>query len=180
MQKLKKIIPNALTLLRIIITPIAIYLGVKGHYKSLAILCVIVALTDFFDGKLARRWDVCSEFGARFDSIGDKVLSIGLLIVLILKNNIFLYLLIFELLIAIANVFIFIKTHIADSLLIGKIKTWVLYITLILGLINLFFPKIHILMNIGIYTSILFQGITFICYIKNYFALNGKKKISLT
>ena len=171
MNNIKKIIPNILTFLRIIVTPVAIFLGICGHYKILAIMCVILALTDFIDGKLARKWDVCSEFGARLDSIADKTLAIGLLIVLILKNNIFFYILILELLISIANITIFIKTNVVESLLIGKFKTWVLFITLILGLVNVFFPKIHILMNIGIICSIILEILTFFFYVRNYFLL---------
>ena len=178
MKRLKKIIPNILTLIRLIVTPIAILLGINSHYKILAILCVMVALTDFLDGKLARRWDVCSEFGAKLDTISDKALTIGLLIVLILKNNVFLYILIVELLIALINVIIFIRTHVTESLLIGKIKTWILYITLVLGIINIFFSKINILINCGIYLSLIFQTLTLFFYVRNYFLLKGKKKIS--
>lgn len=175
MQKYKKIIPNILTIIRLIITPLAIYLGINGQYKLLAVICIIVALTDFFDGKLARRWDVCTEFGAKLDTISDKTLAIGLLIILILKNKVFLYMLVLELLIAVTNLLIYIKTRVVESLLIGKFKTWVLYITLVLGIINIFFKKINILMNIGIVLSLGIQILTLFFYIRNY--LNGKKKI---
>jgi phosphatidylglycerophosphate synthase len=177
MKNFKKTIPNILTFLRIVITPIAIFLGIKGHYQILAIMCFIIAFTDFLDGKLARKWDVCSDFGAKLDAVADKILAFGLLIVLILKNNIFLYLLLFEILISLFNIFSFIKTNLTESLLVGKIKTWILFITLILGLINVFFPKIHILMNIFICLSIIFQIISFIFYVRNYFLIKGKKKI---
>lgn len=177
MKKVKQIIPNILTFIRLLITPIAILLGIKCYYKALTIICVIVAITDYLDGKLARKWDVCSEFGAKLDTVSDKTLAIGLLIVLVFKNNIFFYMLLLEVLIALLNIFIFIKTRVTESLLVGKIKTWILYITLILGLINLFFSKIEILKNIGIVLSLVFQILCLIFYIRNYFLIIGKKKI---
>jgi len=176
MKKLKKMIPNILTLSRIIVTPLIIFLGIKGYYEALAIICVIVTLTDCFDGKLARRWGVCSEFGAKLDTIGDKLLAISLLSILVVNKKVFLYLLIVETLIALVNVIIYLKTKVTNSLLIGKIKTWILYITLIFGVINIFFSKIHIMMNIGIVLSLIFQILTLVSYIRDYYLLITKKK----
>lgn len=175
--KIKKCIPNLLTVLRIIVSPIAIYIGIKGYYKILAMMCAVVAFTDFLDGKLARKWDVCSEFGAKLDTIADKILAGGLLIILILKNNVYLYLLIFEILITIINLITYLKLHVVESLLIGKIKTWVLFVTIVLGLVNVFFPTIHIIMNIGIILTIIFQILSFFFYIRNYFLFTKKKRI---
>lgn len=176
-MKIKKIIPNILTIIRIIVTPIAIYLGLKGNYKALAIMCIFVSLTDFLDGKLARKWHVCSELGAKLDSIADKILAIGLLIILILKNNIYFYILILEILITLVNVITFLRANVVESLLVGKIKTWFLFITLILGIVNIFFPNIHILMNIGIVLTLIFQTLSLIFYIRSYFLYTGKKKV---
>lgn len=176
-MKIKKIIPNILTIIRIIVTPIAIYLGIKGNYQALAIMCIFVSLTDFLDGKLARKWNVCSELGAKLDSIADKILAIGLLIILILKNNIYFYILILEILITLVNIITFLKSKVVESLLIGKIKTWFLFITLILGIINIFFSNIHILMNIGIVLTLIFQILSLIFYIRSYFLYTGKKKV---
>lgn len=176
MQKFKKMIPNILTFSRIIVTPLIIFLGIREYYKVLAIICIIVALTDCFDGKLARKWGVCSEFGAKLDTIGDKLLAISLLSILVVNKKIFLYLLIFETLIALINIIIYLKSKVTNSILIGKIKTWILYTTLIFGVINVFFPKIHIIMNIGIVLSLIFQFLTLVSYIKNYYVLVTKKK----
>jgi phosphatidylglycerophosphate synthase len=45
--------------------------GVAFQYASLAMLLVI-ELSDFFDGKLARRWKVTSESGYMLDAFGDR------------------------------------------------------------------------------------------------------------
>ena len=91
MNQLKKYIPNILTLSRIILTPLIVYLGLTNHINILIGIAIVVALTDYFDGMLARRWHVVSSLGAKLDAISDKVLAIGLLIILIYKNHAFFY-----------------------------------------------------------------------------------------
>ena len=99
-KDMKKYIPNFLTLSRLLVTPLIIYLGLNNHLIILIIVAVFIALTDFFDGYLARKWQVTSDFGAKLDMIADKVLALGLLILLIMKNHLFLYVLILESIIA--------------------------------------------------------------------------------
>ena len=84
---MKKYIPNILTVARIIVTPIIILLGLTEHVWLLIILAIIIALTDTLDGYLARKWNVVSTFGAKADVLADKILAIGLLILLIFGNN---------------------------------------------------------------------------------------------
>lgn len=177
MQKFRKIIPNILTSIRLVVIPFIIVLGLKNNYEYLAVVGAIVALTDFFDGKLARKWGVCTEFGARLDSASDKLLAISLLIILIFKNNIFVYMLIFEILIALINLIIFYKTRASHSILSGKIKTWALYITIILGIINIFYDKIRSFVMVGFLITIILQLLTFISYLKNGVRVYSKKKI---
>jgi len=50
------------------------------------VLFVLVALSDFFDGYLARRWKVSTAFGAIIDPLADKALALGLLGLLSMKN----------------------------------------------------------------------------------------------
>ena len=47
---MKKYIPNILTLSRLLVTPLIIYLGLNNHIITLIIIAVFIALTDFFDG----------------------------------------------------------------------------------------------------------------------------------
>ena len=105
MNQLKKYIPNILTLSRIILTPLIVYLGLTNHINILIGIAIVVALTDYFDGMLARRWHVVSSLGAKLDAISDKVLAIGLLIILIYKNHAFFYVLILECIIAFLNLY---------------------------------------------------------------------------
>ena len=173
---MKKNLPNILTLSRLLVTPLIIYLGLNNHFIILIIVAVFIALTDFFDGYLARKWQVTSEFGAKLDMIADKVLALGLLILLIMKNHLFLYVLILESIIAIVNIYIFFKSKYANSLLVGKLKTWFIFIAIILGFLNILFPNLTISINIFAYITMIIQIITLFSYIRFYFKRKKEKK----
>lgn len=86
-----KWIPNVLTLLRIGLTPFIIwfvYYALKPDENyireinaSIAfVLFSVAAVTDWFDGYLARRFDAASELGAKLDLWADKILVFGVLL----------------------------------------------------------------------------------------------------
>ncbi|MDU5269175.1 MAG: CDP-alcohol phosphatidyltransferase family protein, partial [Varibaculum cambriense] len=87
--KWRQIIPNALTIARIILVPIFIALMIMQHLRgsvsllmvSLVVFCV-ASYTDHLDGKLARRWKVVSDFGKLVDPIADKALMISAFVLL--------------------------------------------------------------------------------------------------
>ena len=63
---MKKYIPDLLALFRIFSAPVILYLLlIDGSSEGLmlvpAIVAFIAAWTDFFDGRLARKWDVSSK-----------------------------------------------------------------------------------------------------------------------
>ncbi|MCW2255207.1 CDP-diacylglycerol--glycerol-3-phosphate 3-phosphatidyltransferase [Providencia alcalifaciens] len=70
-------IPTWLTLFRVILIPffvLAFYLPVSwGPFVS-AFIFVIAAVTDWFDGYLARLWKQTTKFGAFLDPVADKVM----------------------------------------------------------------------------------------------------------
>lgn len=53
-----------------------------GMYKTTFVLYVLGAISDWFDGYLARKYDVCSKLGGVMDHIGDKLLVCNTLIML--------------------------------------------------------------------------------------------------
>lgn len=65
-------IPNTLTGFRIVATPFALYFYSTGNFILCAIIVLIAALTDFFDGYLARKLNQCTDFGALLDPVADK------------------------------------------------------------------------------------------------------------
>lgn len=81
---LKKMnLPNKLTLLRMIIAPIYLALmlaSFEHHFLVSAIVFGIASLTDFFDGKLARKYNQITVFGKLCDPVGDKMLFLAALL----------------------------------------------------------------------------------------------------
>jgi len=85
-------LPNALTLSRIFIVPLLVvvlltpvsenWLGVPRYILGVAIF-VAAALTDYFDGKIARRRQQVSKLGKLLDPIADKLLISAALISLV-------------------------------------------------------------------------------------------------
>ncbi len=77
-------LPNSLTVLRILFSPILFYLileaGSFSDYVVVYYLFVIAALTDVYDGKLARSQKNITTFGKLLDPIADKFLLAATLI----------------------------------------------------------------------------------------------------
>lgn len=71
-------LPNILTIFRIVITPVIVWFligfdGLTLHMVAF-VLFFIASLTDLFDGMLARKLQVVSEFGKFMDPLADKIL----------------------------------------------------------------------------------------------------------
>ena len=83
-----KSIPNILTILRLLACPILIYLFFFKIYLGILIIFILACLTDFFDGYLARKENLKSNFGEILDPIADKALIITMCILLIINDDI--------------------------------------------------------------------------------------------
>ena len=82
MSTLKLNFPTVLTLSRIVLIPVFIFI-VYQHPVFGAIIFGIASITDFLDGYLARRSGKITKFGIILDPIADKFLVISALIVLV-------------------------------------------------------------------------------------------------
>jgi len=78
-------IPTWLTLLRVVMIPffvLAFYLPFNWAPLVCALIFILAAVTDWFDGFLARRWKQTTRFGAFLDPVADKVMvAIALVLV---------------------------------------------------------------------------------------------------
>ncbi len=81
-------VPNQLTFLRLGFLPFFIIFILYGRYGWALVILVAAALSDGFDGLLARRLNQKTELGAYLDPIADKLLLSSSFFVLALKGKI--------------------------------------------------------------------------------------------
>lgn len=70
--------PNKLTIARIIATPVfmaAMLINFPYHYLVSLILFIAASLTDMIDGKMARKYNLITDFGKFLDPLADKMLT---------------------------------------------------------------------------------------------------------
>ena len=71
-------LPNQLTILRIILTPIFLYLFLSKDPLLIQIslgVFLVAALTDWYDGWLARKFNYITDWGKFWDPLADKILT---------------------------------------------------------------------------------------------------------
>jgi CDP-diacylglycerol--glycerol-3-phosphate 3-phosphatidyltransferase len=87
-------VPNALTIARLVAIPIFIVVlwdAPSGHSVTAAVLFGLASVTDWFDGYLARRYEVQSRFGRLADPLADRLLIGSAVIILYVHDRIPLF-----------------------------------------------------------------------------------------
>ena len=174
-KKLQLLLVNTLTASRIVFAIIMFPIFFAFGPKTIGVILICLFLTDEVDGLLARKFHVSTFFGAILDSVSDKLMSIASCILLCFINPYMIYSIIIEVLIVIANIFIFTQKGNNQSSKIGKFKTWVLAICVVLGFF-LCRPSNHLTNILVSAPAIFFEFLTLFGYIKQL--LNTKFKYS--
>lgn len=78
-------IPNWMCFVRIALIPVFAVLFIKGYYLWAVITMIVAALTDVFDGKIARKYNMVSNLGKILDPIADKLSQMAIVVILIIK-----------------------------------------------------------------------------------------------
>ena len=77
-------LPNRLTILRIFLIPFFVFFMLSDFSKWIALIIFVVAsLTDMLDGKIARKYNLVTDFGKFMDPLADKLLVCAALICLV-------------------------------------------------------------------------------------------------
>lgn len=79
-------IPNALSLVRLLLIPLIVWLYIgKKDYNLTAVIIVISGLTDIIDGFIARTFNMVSNVGKVLDPIADKLTQAALMFCLTVR-----------------------------------------------------------------------------------------------
>lgn len=138
-------VPNLLTVIRIFLVPVFAVLFWKGEYIWAVTSLFISGLSDFLDGKIARRFNQISDLGKVLDPVADKLTQITLAVLLFIKFSgsenkilaayswIFLVFLIKEAIMVIGGAaLLFMNLRPSPAELFGKVATFAFYSVMII------------------------------------------------
>jgi cardiolipin synthase len=147
-------VPNAMSLLRLCLIPVYLWLYCKRELYGWAVAVLVISgITDMFDGKIARQFDQVSDIGKVLDPIADKLTQAALIISLAGRyEQIWVLFGLFaakELLVAAAGILVLVKTDTVNSARwFGKVTTLVLEVSM--GILVLF-PHIPVAVANGMF-----------------------------
>jgi len=79
-------LPNKLSIARTVCIPVIVvllYIRNPGYRIAAGVLFILACLTDFFDGRIARKRNLITDFGKFIDPVADKLLVLTTLIMLV-------------------------------------------------------------------------------------------------
>ena len=140
----------------------------KIYLAYSAILASFAAVTDYMDGKSARKYNATSEYGKLLDQVADKVFAFILGLNLTNLDHRYLRIVIGEVLIGAVNLYYRRKDESIDmkSTTIGKIKEWPLFMTLASGYISSIDNRFDKVKDVLMNTTSVMQALTLHSYIK--------------
>ncbi len=130
-------VPNALTILRLILVPVFVLVFQAGHPRwALAVFCA-ASLTDLLDGYLARKLNQITDFGKLFDPLADKLMVLTALFCQgfagVFPWTAILIVLAKELLMVLGGAFMLKKGVVVYANMFGKVATVFFILSLILS-----------------------------------------------
>lgn len=188
-------LPNKLTVTRIVLSIVIIFImlfpfydvgielpriptikGVELDFRMVlsGVIFIIASLTDFFDGRIARKKGLVTNKGKMLDAIADKILVNSVLIILASQNQIDALL---PVVIVMRDAFVNAikmesarKGKVVAAISMGKIKTFMLMTGIVLVFFNNFpFSLISLKLNLSdvfLYIALLLSIISMIEYYK--------------
>ena len=176
-------IPNCLCFFRILLIPVFLYVYFKSeyeyHYVIAALVLVLSGLSDFFDGFIARKYDMVTEFGKLIDPIADKLTQFTVAFVLVYTYSwMWLLLLIIVLkdgMLALGGLYLYEKgAKVQGASWWGKISTAIFDVVAIV-LIGIHIPN-SIFATISIFVCIMLMLLSLVLYAKQLLSIYKELK----
>lgn len=167
-------LPNKLTTFRVILIPFFVFFMLApnmtgiNHYIAAAIF-IVASLTDLLDGKIARKYNLVTNFGKFMDPLADKLLVCSAMICLIQTGQLVAWIVV----IIIAREFIIsgFRLIASDNGVViaasywGKFKTTFQMLMVIVLILNVQMPFFQILGKILTYAALILTVVSLIDYI---------------
>lgn len=162
-------LPNKLTVLRIILVPFfiaSLLVSFPHHYAVALIFFIIASVTDYFDGKIARKHNLVTDFGKFLDPLADKILVVSALICFVslgICDSILVIIVLFrEFAVTSVRLVAASQGNVVAANIFGKIKT----VTQMVAIIAVFLLQYTLeLANFGIVPVNANLDLTFIFYV---------------
>jgi cardiolipin synthase len=165
-------LPNLISLGRLLLVPLAIWLILRAHYGAAFWVFVVAGASDALDGFIAKHFDRRTRLGALLDPIADKALLVSVYVALGLANQLWTSLVILVVFrdIMIIGGFLLIQVLAApkryDPLYISKINTGlqialVAFVLARLGL-NAEWGNVHVILSYAVITTTVLSGLSYI------------------
>ncbi len=84
-------IPNLLTLVRILLTPVIVYFILEDHPLQALVLMAVAGITDMADGAIAKHFNMRTTVGSYLDPMADKLLLVSTIVCLFYVNEVPLF-----------------------------------------------------------------------------------------
>ena len=149
-------VPNLLSLLRILVIPVFAYFFINGEAVLAIAMLALSGVSDFLDGKIARKFNQVSALGKVLDPVADKLTQITLAVLLFMSFNkaqdeilkafswVFLVFIIKELVMVVfGGIMLLLNLRPSAAEIYGKIATFAFYFIMIL--IVAFGPEVGML-----------------------------------
>ena len=167
-------LPNKLTIMRVILIPFFVffllspYFPAYGNYIAVAIF-IVASLTDMLDGKIARKYNLVTNFGKFMDPLADKLLVCSAMICLIELDRLAAWIVI----VIIAREFIIsgFRLVASDNGVViaasywGKFKTTFQMLMVIVLILDIQMPFFQILGTVLTYVALILTVVSLIDYI---------------
>ena len=178
-------LPNKLTIMRVILIPFFVffllspYFPAYGNYIAVAIF-IVASLTDMLDGKIARKYNLVTNFGKFMDPLADKLLVCSAMICLIELDRLAAWIVI----VIIAREFIIsgFRLVASDNGVViaasywGTFKTTFQMLMVIVLILDIQMPFFQILGTVLTYVALILTVVSLIDYIvKNKDVLKDQK-----